>query len=467
MALFRTKTEDAKRRGDLSNLKEMVLKERKQLEEKSRRNQNHFKKLPVEIFGDICWISVSQDSASLIVLLHICKYWRQAAWHNPRLWGTLTLSSRRPVDKAKLWIARSNGRIRELNARFGLLSDHTFLPSEHLRGIQWEYLRVCRANNWDFHLFLQSLNMTHILANLEEQEITGQHVYGSERREFFEESNLQRLTLVKTSLSWDVLSLYAKNLRKLSAHYVLTTESPISIFQNNPRLETLIIVKNDILASFPDVALSELKHLELHSEFGSAQLLSIPMPKLELLHISRCPQSLDLPLTKMTQSGPLHLTDVSLSYCKASPSTLIELLLAAPALRSLELSRFTALADVLEALASSGTPSPSNFSKTALEVPLCPLLINIKVTHCADVTTGPLMRLIKCRLPKVDEEKDTDDDISQASSSKVPVGSVARIQSMTVDGCPRVEAECIPWFRTHVQQFSCVYLTKSLASYRR
>ncbi len=49
----------------------------------------------------------------------VCRHWREVVCSSSGLWGSLTVGKGRPVAKARLWVERSGGRIRELRVEEG------------------------------------------------------------------------------------------------------------------------------------------------------------------------------------------------------------------------------------------------------------------------------------------------------------------------------------------------------------
>lgn len=153
-------------------------------------------------------------------------------------------------------------------------------------------------------------------------------------------------------------------------------------------------------------------------------------------------------LQSLTRHGSVHLTDVVLRRCSVANSNhLISFLESLPLLKNLELSYTTNVAhNLLQALAPEPSLDNSGTATADQNTLMCPSLTHLNLTHCPEVKTGPLVRLVKSRLAQPE---------------------MTRIVYLTVDGCDHVEADWVKWFREKVPNFSCVYLTKKAATYRR
>ena len=67
----------------------------------------------------------------------------------------------------------------------------------------------------------------------------------------------------------------------------------------------------------------------------------------------------------------------------------------------------------------------------------------------------------------VDEGLSEDVGPSTEAGLTLEALSVSRIQTLIVNECPRVEADVLPWLRGNVPRFSCRYMKKKAASWKR
>ncbi|KAH9042062.1 hypothetical protein EDB85DRAFT_1886081 [Lactarius pseudohatsudake] len=83
---------------------------------------------------------------------------------------------------------------------------------------------------------------------------------------------------------------------------------------------------------------------------------------------------------------------------------------------------------------------------------LCPALSVLDLSQSADLKTGPVMRIVKERIALA---------ASQDGGCQLPGQDgnrgVSCIQALSVDECPHIEADMLPWFRKNVPKFSCRY----------
>jgi F-box/TPR repeat protein Pof3 len=464
MALDRIKADDTKRRVDLSKLKNDVLEMQRQIDEHKRRIQYHFGKLPTEIFAEVFRILITEDHAQLLTLLHVCKRWRDIVWHTPMLWDTLVITRRNPTRKVALWTKRSNGRIRELRVRGGVLLDLDW-SFDSLRDLKWDRLRVCKVEAWDIAHYLESISMTHILSNLEELQINDTSAPLSHRDTLFTaNSGLRALTMDHCRFSWSGLSGYVQNLTYMAIHSCDGGSGMFLALETNPNLETLVI-ESSHSSSFSPIScrnpllLSKLTHLEVEGADASDIIEQISFQYLQVLRIRRATRSLDFGLSDPSGRGLASLTELCVSRCSATPSIIITLLQETVSLEMLELSHLSyTVNQVIEALATpliTSTDSPlsvpANSDSTVMRM-ICPSLARLDISHSPDIKTGPLVRLIRSRLPTITRSNDpVDSPLTH---------TVARIVSLKADGCPLIDPDWLPWLRKNVPIFSCIFMTK-------
>lgn len=468
MAMERIKTDDTNRRVELSKLKEDVLEAQKQVGEHRRRVQYHFGQLPTEIVAEIFHVLISEDQAKLLTLLHVCKRWRDIVWHTPPLWDTLTITHRHPTQKVALWVRRSNGKIRELQVRADVRRnlDWSF---NSLRGLQWDRLRVCKIEVWDLAQYLESISMSHIISTLEDLQIDDtSNPYSDRGRYFCDKHSLKALTMKHCSFSWDLLSTSVENLTYLAAHNCQGGTGMFHALEANPNLEHLII-ESCYISSPPTVSsdrtslpLSKLSHLQVEGAGASVILERLSFQHLQVLCVRRATGSLDRGLDDVKGRGLTNLTELCVSRCAVTPSILLSLLRHTLLLEKLELSYLSnTVNQVIDAMTSlfpiSSTSGLALENSGGIQVTtMCPSLAHLNISYSPDIKTGPLVRLIRSRLPN-----------AEGTSCDVNTHSITKLDSLTVDGCPLIDPDWLPWFRKHVQAFSCVFLTKKNAAWKR
>jgi len=471
MALERIRADDTKRHVELSKLKEDVLEAQGNIGEQRRRVQYHFGKLPIEIFTEILRLLVTEDQARLLILLHVSQRWRGTIWHTPALWDTLVITHRSPARKVALWINRSDGRIHELRVRAGVFHnlDWSF---DSLRGLKWDRLRVCKIEAWDLARYLESISMSHILVSLEDlqiNDISRAAPFPDRHTLFPENSGLRALTMTHCDFSWVTLSAHVVNLTHLAVRNCEGGNGMLSALEANPNLETLVIECRQSPFRIPShgnpLLLSKLTHLEIEGAGTPDILEQLSFRHLQKLCIRRTTGSLNYGLGDTLGKGLGSLTELCISQCSVAPSLLIRLLQQTMSLETLELCHLSyTVNEVIEALttpfqSSTKGPFPDSSNGATMNI-MCPSLARLNVSHSPDIKTGPLVRLIKSRLPST---KGTSND--GVNLSLVP--SVARIITLTADGCPLVDPDWLPWFRNNVQTFSCVFMSKKNAAWKR
>ncbi|KAL0069826.1 hypothetical protein AAF712_003096 [Marasmius tenuissimus] len=437
-ALRRVPPDDQKNRTSLLSLVSEIKDTR-------RRTTCHINTLPYELLSEIFQYLVNLDHTNTLLVSRTSKHFRDIALHSPALWGTLVLSNKSPVRKTSWWIEKSKGRIKELHIRRGVLDDSKW-ALDLLEGIQWRNLRVLRLEDIDLTDYLtKHKDVDGFLPSLEEIDIRDK-LLDTSRDPFVSQiaSQARRLTLEGSYVKLDRLtstSLTHLTLRRTTGCH--SRDLP-ALLAANPDLQELcvdVILAETRAPPSSRIALPNLKTLEACSPTQIFQCLSAPA-----LTVVRVRQSMNIDpfLTNLIQNNTTLLTELSIMSCGAATPIVLELLRMNPSLNTLVLNLASAN-PVVEALASST---------------LCPALTHIDVSHCPDIQTGPLHRLVKSRLAV---EVDSETLSGEGTSSQRP----APIDTIRVDGCPRIESDFIPWFRQRVPTFSCVYMTKKAASWKR
>ena len=62
--------------------------------------------------------------------------------------------------------------------------------------------------------------------------------------------------------------------------------------------------------------------------------------------------------------------------------------------------------------------------------------------------------------PTSDAERPANGDVAEGTA-------IRPISELILDGCPEIEAEHLPWLKERVKRFSCVYLSKKAAGWKR
>ncbi|KAH8979864.1 hypothetical protein EDB83DRAFT_1441270 [Lactarius deliciosus] len=81
---------------------------------------------------------------------------------------------------------------------------------------------------------------------------------------------------------------------------------------------------------------------------------------------------------------------------------------------------------------------------------LCPALSVLDLSR-SDVKTDPIMRMVKERIALAGSQDGGRYQLPGENGDR----GVSCIRSLNVDGCSRIEAEMLPWFRENVPMFSC------------
>ncbi|KAG5652896.1 hypothetical protein H0H81_003260 [Sphagnurus paluster] len=482
IAMDRVQPAHNSRRIEIARLRDEILAAQEADERLKRATQNQSEKLPLELLSEIFHLVILSNPSRLIGLIHVCPYWRNVAWHTPSLWQTLVLTTKSPARKLSLWLKRSKGYIRELYLRAGVVS-HIDWPFPDLKTLAWDKLRVCSAISWDMAAYLESQGIIpHALEALEMEEAQWARLRaGASLFPLLQTVGVRSLSFIRSYVSWKDLSTHLTTLTSIKI--VGCSQQPdslLSTLQANPFLETLIVQDNFTVqfpAEAPLVHLPHLRTLDFAGSWSSGLLEHITAPAVEVFRVkgSRC--SLDTALTLLVSAQSLtNLTHFAVDNCPFTPWALNRVLMHTPSLKSLELVSLAKGANaVIEALAGGplspkGTTAPPVAPASTPNIPLlCPALTDIKVSHSADVRTGPLVRLIRARLPQppivIDPTKPDSGSTDQTSASE-DGKNCARILSLTIDGCEQIDAAWLTWFRKQVPSVSFVFISKKKAPWK-
>jgi len=304
-------------------------------------------------------------------------------------------------------------------------------------------------------------------------------------------AGVRSLSFSKSRFSWTQLSAHLTTLTTLRiVHSGYDQVDLLHALEANAGLETLIIQDTMFYtrpADVTPVCLPHLKHLEFWGSWASRLLEVITAPALEVLNIKGSQDALDTALSTLTGAHNfMKLKHLAINSSPVAPVVIIRLLKHAFALTHLELIYLSKGPNaIIEALAGT-TPMPPSPGKRHLprtavsaragdEHVLCPALTHLNLSASPDLRTGPLVRLVRGRLPPAPiftaddaPPNAVDPDASAIIVDEPQSGPIrcARILGLTLDGCERIEADWLPWFRKHVPVVSCLFNSKKKAVWR-
>lgn len=483
LALERVKPEDIKRRTELAALRSDIETAQaayaRQQKQRASRTFYHFGRLPVEIAHTIFSLVVSEDHAQVVVLGQVCRDWRRVVVNTPSLWTFLTLSTVNPTVKAALWRTRSKGKLTALCIRSG--DAKTMWALHMLELTPLEHLRTLSLTEVDFAALRGQLPLLshEVIGRLEKLELYDP-LPSLDCHWLFQPPTLalRTLSVRGVPVPWGELAERCERLAALSYHgcfHSVYFNDLTSFFQRNSGLSTVTffahedvmlsrkyrpLVTSPVNDSSPDrVVLPALSQLALGGPFlGLNFFCKLECPNLRSLHISKWTGTMDSALDHIRHtSAAVHLEELIIDRCSLSdPAVLVRLLEDTKELKTLHLLSIAKAGEILEALAD-----------TRADGVLCPKLADLNVSHCPDVRDGPLIRLVKARLPPALLQSTHDavstDDKSQDTLPTQP----SQLKSLVLDGCQAVTGEILPWLRKHVAQVRCQFATKKQASWKR
>ncbi|KAL1951483.1 hypothetical protein VTO73DRAFT_632 [Trametes versicolor] len=481
LALERMPPNLDRRRDEMVLLQEEIATSQAAVAKAISKRTYHFGKLPVEIAAAMFSMVLEDNHAYVVTLAQVCQNWRHTILDTPSFWSTLVLGNRHPKRKVKFWRERSRGRIHEL-AVLDTFTD--FIPTfEELRSVSMDTLRSIRLDAQALTRVLKNLpNVTPlVLASLH------QAVLHAPSMDFLNlvdvpEYNWRVLELTNVLItdyyalacrlsqleslslsncpshgSWDDLLWLLSRNPKL-AQLDLTAFVPVSLnFTNEPgdREELPAIIT---VPSLVDIRIEDTDQL------ANVILPRLIAPSLASLRILQHRQRLDGCLSWLAAGPAATLTTLSIQRSAMNMQALLDVLPAALALETLELTHVCDVAlPVLKALGTLIEVTSPTESHAIVRRVRCPNLRQLDVSHCPDVVAWPIIALVKLRLPEA--QPPPPDETSIETKDAWP--PVRRLESLVIDGCPDVDADKLPWLRAAVPSVSCVYLTRKTAKWRR
>lgn len=487
LALERVASREKNRRVELETLRSEIEADQAIYLERQRRHASktfyHFGRLPIELASVIFFDVVNSTPAQVIGLSHVCRDWRRVVLEMPSLWFHLTLSSRNPGAKARAWKERSGGRLKSLSLHGE--NPRAMYALEVLNDIAFHHLRSLSLTSVNWRTFRKTLPLlsNDIIRQLETIQVN-QTTWMPGVERFFELPDLQirNLSLVTTDLNWRSLSDNCEHLSTFSYHGWFHQEYLLDLFallHHNAQLERLHLnmTMNGLTTVFspgqerrkplPEIfsILPNLVELSLEGPgLIPESLIAIMVPsQLQVLHLTKCLGPLDEALIHLlTCEQPPHLRELVIDRCVIRDAQiLVQVLNDAPSLKVLRLMRLYNIKPVLDALGE-----PVKDSSTAIPRVLLPHLEKLDLSYCPEVRDGPVMRVVKLRIPPQTQEWDQSIVETQNDNTVPPSVQPSQLASLALHGC-EISGEVLPWLRKHVPKVEYKYATKKQANWKR
>ncbi|KAI0344860.1 hypothetical protein BDW22DRAFT_1372282 [Trametopsis cervina] len=479
MGIDRLKDSDGKRLSELQTLRTTIENERAARVEQQRlatkKTFYHFGTLPIEIAVSIFSLVVEADFAFVIVLGQICRDWRGIVVSTPALWSTLSLSTHNPVAKAKLWMTRSQGKLRTLYVMSNQL--RVVWALETLRDISLDTLRSIKVWSMSQDVFMKALPQVtpEVLSHLDSVELRM-----SSWDPWFKNTpafHIRHLASEMTKISWSDISDRSAGLAILDYKGDLWANDIPQILwllsNNHETMESLSLCLYQTLPSIQPlreppvhVALSKLSSLSLRGAgvLGDLVLAKLTLPNLRSIKLVALHDGLDRSLKHLLDSEVgSRLESFTLGTGQIfEQDTVIQILQAATRLESITLTQMTGIDRIVEALARS-PDTPTQRPSIGSSGFLCPQLKSVDLSRSVEIREGPIVRMVKARNGSALSTTSHDDEEKAEGQAVV----VARLDSLVIDHCERVDPGILPWLRQQVEHVSCQYATKKQASWKR
>lgn len=447
-ASSRLRPDDVQRHTQLAELREKAVTARiaveKQRSSQVAQTSYLLGKLPVETLVEIFKVLIDEDHTWTVELSHVCGHWRRILINTPSAWQTLVLSKKRPLQKAKLWKQRAKNCITRISIALSEL-DRASVFAE-LQDLSWDDLSSLRISSEAFvelHQMLSDISMPHTFSKLGELTLLD-----------FMSANQLSCCLSGPSWKLGTLRLYGiismrdewwQRIQQLKELDLTGSVGRFSMrmFTANPSLERIVLnfgdvgdIDIDLDNNSAPVSMDNLKSIECRSP--SRVLRAIVAPS--ITHFSMFTVATMGDETLLHIASRPSLVELRIANCSLGPSTLPTLLSSTPNLETFQINTVYAVVNEVFQFLTPKTIDPLN------GLP-CRALRHVDVSWCSDLTTSSAYAFVKTRLQYASE--------SVGSAEKCAI-----IASLKVDGCPNIEPDMLPWFRTKVAQFSCIYVTK-------
>lgn len=483
LALERMPPDLDRRRDEMVLLQEEISSSQVALAKAISKRTYHFGKLPVEIAAAMFSMVLEDNHEYVVTLAQVCQNWRHTILDTPSFWSTLVLGNRHPKRKVKFWRERSRGRIREL----AILDTFTdFIPTfEELRSVSMDTLRSIRLDAQDLTRVLKDLsNLTPlVLASLHQVVL---HTPSIDVLNLADvpEYNWRVLELTNVlipdyyDLACRLSQLESLSLSNCPCHG--SWDDLLWLLSRNPKLARLDLTafvpgfvnitngpgdREELPVIITVPSLADIR-IEDTDQLANVILPRLTAPSLASLRILQHRQRLDGCLSWLAAGPAATLTTLSIQRSAMNVQALLDVLPAALALETLELTHVCdAALPVLKALGTLVEVTGPTEDRPPVRRVRCPNLRKLDVSHCPDVVAWPVIALVKLRLPEAQPPAPLPDDSSTETKDAWP--PVRRLESLVIDGCPDVDADKLPWLRAAVPSVSCIYLTRKTAKWRR
>jgi F-box/TPR repeat protein Pof3 len=473
LALERVKPGDERRISEIQELQKQIDHELRSEARRRAQHAPHINNLPNELLLLSFEHVVIEEDQAAIMLGQVSRRWRHLVLNAPLLWYSLTIggqiSENKTSKKIDAWIQRSTSKIRHLyvlrSPQGGIMP---LLGKVSLRRLEklvvaiepGSMLDLCFGPAWDQDQEVE-------LSALRELELLGANLTMGTLLRWFRPVHLRKLRIQARGIRFDALHFLAEGLEEFEIDLTSAPshEEFFGFLHRTTKLRKLTcnagVARSDVPRESMPHGLSELQELCIGRSFPALPIFtSLDPSKLQVLRLSFIPVALDPHLNILCDScESLSLVEFSLVDCRIRDNTCVtQLLTRSPVLQSLQikLDRAGPILDSLAPFPSVRNPAVNHRDGSATagtNLPICPQLTHVNFSNCPDVLAGPLVRLVEERL-----------SLSQADET---AGSVKAVSSLILDGCPSIEAVQLPRLRKKVPNFSCVYMTKKAASWRR
>jgi F-box/TPR repeat protein Pof3 len=352
---------------------------------------------------------LASDHAYVVILAQLCQQLRRTVVSTPSLWSTLSLSSMKPIEKAKLWKSRNGGILRALYLRDDNENGDICKALKVFRDMPMiNKLRSLSVDNIPWENFLSALpdiassiiSEVHFL-ELRRTSTIGYLWFRNSDRDIVN-LNVRHLIAHASYFDWDQVGERATNLIHLSYEGLRLRPwipEDLLLLDRNRNLESISLTITGCLPpSFPRASPSFSPPIELPRLYSLTLggtglypeylLPHVVMPNLRHLVLKDLFSELGATIQNLIDIGAVDGLISLVVTCKGpqrqriDSGVLVDVLRHAKQLRHLTLSRLSQARTVIESM---------------MEESLCPHLEEIDLSESSDVTHELLAALVQAR----------------------------------------------------------------------
>ncbi|WVR05933.1 hypothetical protein IAU60_002959 [Kwoniella sp. DSM 27419] len=386
---------------------------------KSRINFAH--RLSADIIITIVEQGLAEQPGLAVKMSGVCRSWREIIIHQGSLWNTLVLNEKKPVEKTKLWMERSNGRLHELiltlpgnleqvklaeigrllipsldNLRYLSSVDRATLPWQHVWQERCRSLRYLQLIGGAGCPWLDGGLLHSQARSLRELHLEHREIYARPRESASDPDSGSSTFTWTDHDEGQLLALEVITMKQCGISSTYVDQSDLLQDLLSLRSVSLVGTTWSLLGveqQPSQVVLHDLSRYELSSSRQPTQAPRLEAPNLrhlDLWSVSFYQSTVPGFITSSGLERALpHLESLDMGRCAVTLEQLLPILSKLPSLKFLNVSFCSLDNRFLESL-----------ERRNKEDDLLPNLTALSVAGNSEITAGPLRRLVDSRTPE-------------------------------------------------------------------